>query len=144
MSGNDLTLSDFDFWTTIRTRWRDMDSLNHINHTSYLTYMETARVELYTKLGFSGINKEMDESTILGSMEVHYLDQATHPTKFDVGHRFVRTGQKSYDLLSALFKSNNKKLVCHALFKLVSFNYKDNKTIEVPKIIRENCRPLNL
>ena len=34
--------SDLDFWTIMETRWRDMDSLSHINHTAYLSYMESA------------------------------------------------------------------------------------------------------
>ena len=67
-----LRRPDFDFWTGMTTRWRDMDSLGHINHAAYLTYMESARVDVYRKLGYSGIRKEQEESTILGSMEVNY------------------------------------------------------------------------
>jgi len=62
METRNLQRTDFDFWTTIQTRWRDMDALGHLNHTAYLTYMETARVDLFIQLGYSGIKKEMDES----------------------------------------------------------------------------------
>ncbi len=133
---------DFDFWTLIDTRWRDMDSLSHINHATYLSYMESARVDVYIELGFSGIRREMDESTILASMEVHYLNQATHPSKLEIGHRISRVGNKSFDFISSIFDSQDKRPICAALFKLVAYNYKTDRTIPVPELIRERCRPI--
>ena len=65
-----LERTDFDFWSQLETRWRDMDAIGHINHATYLSYMESARVDVYIKMGYSGIRKDMDESTILASMEV--------------------------------------------------------------------------
>ena len=137
-----LQRSDFDFWSSMKTRWRDMDALGHLNHAIYLEYMETARVDFYIQLGFSGIRKDMDESTILGSMDVHYLSQVKHPASLDVGHRICRVGSKSFDFLAAIFKKNEEKPVCSALFKMVAFNYDLNKAIPVPNLIREKCRPI--
>ena len=137
-----LQRSDFDYWSPINTRWRDMDALGHLNHAIYLGYMETARVDVYTQLGFSGIRKDMDESTILGSMDVHYLSQVKHPASLDVGHRICRVGSKSFDFLAAIFIENDEKPVCSALFKMVAFNYDSNKAIPVPGLIREKCRPI--
>ena len=73
-----LGTKDFDFWTHVKTRWSDMDSLGHVNHTAYLSYMETARVDLYKQLGYKGINKAMDESTILASQEVYLNNVLRH------------------------------------------------------------------
>ena len=137
-----LQRSDFDFWSSMKTRWRDMDALGHLNHAIYLEYMETARVDVYIQLGFSGVRKDMDESTILGSMDVHYLSQVKHPASLDVGHRICRVGSKSFDFLAAIFKKNEEKPVCSALFKMVAFNYDLNKAIPVPNLIREKCRPI--
>tara|TARA_B100001027_G_C16096960_1_gene254283 strand:- start:88 stop:522 length:435 start_codon:yes stop_codon:yes gene_type:complete len=144
MKFGQLIINDFDFLTKLDTRWSDMDSLGHINHTSYLTYMETARVDTYVQLGFASIDKNMNESTILASMEITYLSQLAHPTSLIVGHRITRVGNKSYDLMSGIFQESSSVILCHAYFKLVSFNYKKNKTIVVPDIIRKNCRPLEL
>ena len=137
-----LQRSDFDFWSSMKTRWRDMDALGHLNHAIYLEYMETARVDVYTQLGFSGVRKDMDESTILGSMDVHYLSQVKHPASLDVGHRICRVGSKSFDFLAAIFIENEENPVCSALFKMVAFNYGLNKAIPVPDLIRQNCRPV--
>jgi len=142
MDMRNLQRSDFDYWSTLNTRWRDMDALGHLNHAIYLGYMETARVDVYIQLGFSGIRKDMDESTILGSMDVHYLSQVKHPASLDVGHRICRVGSKSFDFLAAIFIENEEKPVCSALFKMVAFNYDLNKAIPVPDLIRQNCRPV--
>ena len=142
MNMMNIQRSDLDYWTAINTRWRDMDALGHLNHAIYLGYMETARVDVYTQLGFSGIRKDMDESTILGSMDVHYLSQVKHPASLDVGHRICRVGSKSFDFLAAIFIENDEKPVCSALFKMVAFNYDSNKAIPVPGLIREKCRPI--
>jgi len=137
-----LQRSDFDYWSSIKTRWRDMDALGHLNHAVYLGYMESARVDVYIQLGFSGIRKDMDESMILASMDVHYLSQVKHPASLDVGHRICRVGTKSFDFLAAVFDEEQEKPVCSALFKMVAFNYKMNQPILVPELIREKCRPL--
>ena len=41
--------------------------------------METARVDTFIQIGYEGINKDMDESTILASMEVTYMKPLSHP-----------------------------------------------------------------
>jgi len=142
MNIKNLQRSHLDFWTTIDTRWRDMDSLGHINHAAYLTYMESARVDVYIKMGYSGIRKEMDESAILAGMTVEYLSQANHPSILDIGHRISRVGSKSFDFVSGVFLKGDDKPVCTALFKMVSFNYKLNQSIEVPETIKHFYNPL--
>ncbi len=138
-----LRTKDFDFWTHVKTRWSDMDSLEHVNHTAYLSYMETARVDLYKQLGYKGINKAMNESTILAGLEVTYLARLSHPSSLKIGYRIIRVGTKSYDLISGVFFESDDTSLCLACFKLVSFNYKTNQSILVPEKIRENCRPVS-
>lgn len=123
---------DFDFWTTIHTRWGDMDGLRHINHAAYLTYMETARLDLYVQIGHDLDRWDQEESSILASMEVNYICQAVHPAAFEIGQRITRIGNKSYDILTAIFKRGKEMPVLQANFVLVSFNYDTNKTIPVP------------
>ena len=137
-----LRRPDFDFWTGMTTRWRDMDSLGHINHAAYLTYMESARVDVYRKLGYSGIRKEQEESTILGSMEVNYYFQVKHPVELEIGHRICRAGSKSFDMLAAVFIIDKTEPVCTTLFKMVAYSYIKGKTIPLPDPIRNNCRPI--
>jgi acyl-CoA thioester hydrolase len=123
---------DYDFWTTIYTNWGDMDGLRHINHASYLTYMETARLDLYMQIGHKLERWDQLESSILASMEVNYISQAVHPSTFEIGQRITRIGTKSYDILTAIFKNGEVRPVLQANFILVSINYNTGKTIPVP------------
>lgn len=132
---NNIQRSRFLFWTEIKTRWRDMDAIGHLNHTTYLTYMESSRVELYEKLGYPGLAREMDESAILASLEVNYFHQISHPETLEIGNKISRIGNTSYDIDSVIVKKNSNRLLCSATFKMVAFNYRKNMAIKVPKII---------
>jgi len=123
---------DFDFWTNIHTHWGDMDGLRHINHAKYLTYMETARLDLYGQIGHNLERWNQEESSILASMEVNYIGQAVHPSTFEIGQRIARIGNKSYDILTAIFKKGEDIPILQANFILVSINYNTGKTIPVP------------
>ena len=144
MKWKDLRRKDFDFWTKMQTRWRDMDSLGHINHAAYLTYMESSRVDVYYQLGYDGIRKEEKESTILGSMNIIYHSQSSHPSELEIGHRVSRVGEKSFDFIAAIFQEEIELPICTALFKMVAFNYENNKAIPVPGKIKNICRPIAL
>ena len=37
----------------IPVAWGEMDSMQHVNHTVYLKWMETARFEFFEKLGMT-------------------------------------------------------------------------------------------
>ena len=39
--------------TTIRVRFYELDPYNHVNHSVYVSYFESARVELLAEVGYS-------------------------------------------------------------------------------------------
>lgn len=134
----------FTHWVTLRSRWRDMDGLRHINHAAYLTYMETARLDFYHQLGFEYDRWDLDVSTILVGMEVHYHRQAAHPTLFEIGTRLSRIGRTSFDLLTAVFRKDSDELFVGANFTLVTYNYEQQTKIDVPDSFRTLYEPLKI
>jgi len=140
---NNINRKEFNFWTKLKTRWIDMDSMCHINHTSYLSYIETARIDFFSSLDISDINKNLEQSVILASLEISYLNQVSHPSVLNIGHKVCRVGSKSFDLLSGVFTEDKLTLICIAIFKMVSFNYKTNKSILIPKQIIDNNKIIN-
>jgi len=133
---------DFDFWTTINTNWGDMDGLRHINHASYLKYMETSRLDLYGQIGHDMEKWDQETSSILASMEVNYIGQAVHPSTFEIGQRISRIGTKSYNIFTAIFKKSEESPILQANFILVSINYNTGKTIPVPDEFKKYLNPL--
>lgn len=131
------TRDDFTFWTTLQTRWVDMDGLRHINHATYLSYMETARLDFYHYLGYEYTRWDAEISTILAGMKIDYLQQTAHPTILEIGQSITRVGNSSFDIATAIFKKNGQKPVVQGLFTLVAFNYIKNRTIPVPHVFQQ-------
>ena len=108
--------NDFEHWTCLKTRWRDLDALGHVNHAAYLTFMETARLDFYDSLGFSSRNSGQVNGIILASMNIQYHQQVSHPSDLDIGQRIVRVGSKSFDMLTSIFIKDNESPVLSGLF----------------------------
>jgi acyl-CoA thioester hydrolase len=134
---NNIKREDFNFIKSVEARWVDMDALRHINNSVYLSYFESARVEFLDSLGVN-INKwEENESVILGKMEITYLRQSSYPNIYDIGCRISRLGTKSFDIFSAIFDKKSLTPIVTGTFGTVSFNYKSQQTILIPKAVRD-------
>jgi len=133
---------EFDFLQNINSRWRDMDVIGHINNETLLSYFEDARVKYFSSLGFSINSSNASKSVILAGMKIDYLLQANYPDNYEVGCRITRVGNKSFDLLSIIFKEDSDRPVVGGVFSIVCFDYVEQKTILVPNNIREYLNPL--
>lgn len=40
-------MSEYDYTTTIETRYRDLDHMEHVNNAVYVTYLESARIDFF-------------------------------------------------------------------------------------------------
>ena len=128
------TKDQFEHFTSMLTRWRDMDSRHHINHAVYLTYLETSRLEFASTL--FGEETEF----IMGTITVEYHKQLMHPATLHIGQKIVEIGNKSFKILSAIFRDEETDPIVTSLATLVSFDYESQKTLSVPKVI---CKRLN-
>lgn len=143
MDYKNVTQKDFKYLQSIKTRWRDMDAIGHINHAIYLTYFETVRVDYLNELGFDLLKRGMDKGVILASMKIDYLRQSSYPSNFNIGCRIIRIGQKSFDLFSAIFDDSKSKPIACGIFTLVSFDYKIQKSIPITDNIKANYLPFD-
>ena len=144
MNYNNITTKDFKFLKNMKSRWRDMDAIRHINNATYLNYFETARVEFLATLGFDLVRWESDSSVILASMKIDYLMQSTHPSTYDIGCRIIRIGEKSFDILSIIFDSKGKLPIVVGIFTLVTFDYTSQKTIPITNAVKNNYEPIDI
>jgi acyl-CoA thioester hydrolase len=89
-------------------RWGDMDSLGHVNHTLYLQYFETARVEYLVGLGMEPPGPRWQEyGLILASVNCRYKVPVTYPDTLSAySHRWQRVAAEgdamvvSYDYVA--------------------------------------------
>ena len=118
-----------------------MDGLRHINNATYLTYFETARIKYLNHLGLNVSHWEGELSTILASMHIDYIQQSSYPNEYEIGSRIVRLGNKSFDLLNAIFEKEIENPIVTGTFTLVTFNYNTQGTIHLPEIIKNEYQP---
>ena len=134
MNPQTITRSDFKSFITIETRWKDMDALGHINNATFLTYLESGRIELVKKWDFK------KPPFIQASTKIDYLHQLAHPASLQIGQKISRMGHKSFDILTGIFVADEEKPVAQAVTTLVAFDYESQKTIPVPEVIRRDLK----
>lgn len=132
MNKVNLHRSDFNNFFEMDTRWKDMDSLGHINNSVFLTYFESGRINLLKKWKFE------NPPFIMASVKLDYLKQLSHPSKLSIGNKVSRLGNSSFDILSALFSDDEDTPTATAVITLVCFDYEAQKSTPVPEIIRNS------
>ncbi len=140
-----LMRSEYDFFNTASTRWRDMDGLGHINHTIYLGLLETKHKDFIDHLHGSNEHEFGLQSTaagLLASMKVMYIKQVRHPAELDIGYRITRVGSKSYDVHQAIFVKGDDDPAFQSIHTFVMFNFVEQKSIPVGDLIRNNLREI--
>jgi acyl-CoA thioester hydrolase len=86
--------------TTVSIRWGDMDSYRHINNTVYFRYMEQARIEWITSMGFSSIAEK--EAMIMVNGFCNFYKQVSFPGALCI-KTFVGTiGNSTVDLINTM------------------------------------------
>ena len=138
-----LMRSEYDFFCTASTRWRDMDTLGHINHTVYLGLLETKLKEFVDHLHNSNEHEFGLQSTaagLLASMKVMYIKQVHHPAELDIGYRITRVGSKSYDVHQGVFLKGDDEPAFQSIHTFVMFNFVEQKSILVVDLIKNNLR----
>ena len=72
--------------TTIHVRWGELDPYNHVNHATYLSYLEHARVSALDHIGW-GMERlaESRIQAVVVSANIRFLAASTagdEPTEF--------------------------------------------------------------
>ena len=86
--------------TTISIRWGDMDPYRHINNTAYFRYMEQARIEWMTSLGFSSVAEK--EAMIMVNGFCNFYKQAGFPGSLHINTFVGAIGNSTLDLLNTM------------------------------------------
>ncbi len=107
-----------------RVRFRDCDSLGHVNNAVYLTYLEEARVDLRNEFGFDWTQM------ILARCEIDFRDQVSVGEVVEVTMWPTRVGNKSFDLGYELKVGD--RIVAEAKTVLVAFDYERGESVPLP------------
>lgn len=81
-------------------RWGDMDAFAHVNNTVYFRYMEQARVEWITSLGYDVIPG--DYSMLMINGFCNFYQQLSYPGELILKTSIGDIGRSSIDLFTSM------------------------------------------
>ena len=107
-----------------RVRFRDCDSLGHVNNAVYSTYLEEARIGVLGGLS----------SFILARVEIDFRAELRVGEEIEVRTRCSRIGSKSFDLEHVV--SAGDRVVAEAKSVLVAYDYDLGASVPVSDELR--------
>jgi len=117
-------LKDYPVMVDVVVRWGDMDALDHVNHTLYLQYFETARVEYLVRLGLEAPGPKWQEyGLILASVACRYKVPVTYPDTLAIGARVAALGEDRVLMEHAAFSHKLGKVAAEGDAMVVSYDY---------------------
>lgn len=119
--------------TPIELRFSDLDAYGHVNSALYFTYLETARVKL-----FSDFIREVSNQgifTVVARAECDFRIPIMLHDELIVTLWVAKTGRSSFDLEYRLHDSQ-EKVYATARTTMVCFDSVKNVTVPIPESLR--------
>ena len=131
-------MSVFYFYHPIEVRYGDLDPQGHVNNAKHLTYFEQARVAYMIELGlFTRDQSFMKIGVIVADIHIAYLGPIYFGQNIKVGVHAAKLGNKSMTWEQKIVDSDTGRELAKGEVIIVTYDYKDGKTISVPEEWRE-------
>jgi acyl-CoA thioester hydrolase len=115
-------------------RFRDLDSLGHVNNAVYLTYFESARIAywLHTtkRTGLGALDM------ILARAEIDFRSPLAYGESVEISVGATSLGRSSFVLESDMHERASGRLVAGSRKVLVYFDYAAGKSAPIPDGLR--------
>ena len=123
------------FSIDLPVQFRDIDVMGHVNHATYLQYMETARVELARSLG--QVKKGFRSNFILASARCEFKKPITDERRITVAVWVSRIGDRSWDLD---YSVHGPRQVEYAVGRTaqVAYVYKTGSAVQISRKLKRD------
>ena len=123
----------------IQVRLTDIDILGHVNNAIYLSYFEMTRIHYFNLL--VGPNWDwMENGVVLVHNEVQYIQPIFLADTPEIQMFCNKIGNKSFTLSYEVYVNGQLKTTGSST--LVGFNSNQQKSIEIPALMREALQKL--
>jgi acyl-CoA thioester hydrolase len=116
----------FNFRLPVQVRFRDLDSLKHVNNAVYLTYLEIARIEYWKALKFEPVRPSM----LLARVEIDYVKPVLLDDRVEIAVRVSELGTKSFVMVFEI--TANETVAAKGSSVLVWFDHAANVSVVIP------------
>jgi acyl-CoA thioester hydrolase len=90
-------------------RWGDMDAYGHVNNTVYFRYMEQARIEWITSLGYEVAPGR--ESMLMINGFCNFFKQLSYPGELILKTSIGTVGRSSLDVYTEMYLSSEPEVM---------------------------------
>lgn len=119
-------------------RWRDLDAYNHVNNSTFLTYLEEARLIWLAHLDGAWLSD--DSAPVVAAAQLNYRAQLGWPGKIVVELFCQRLGKTSITIGHRIVDAaKSEMLYCDGTVVLVWIDPRSGKPVALPKSIRRGC-----
>ena len=127
------------FSAPIAVRWRDLDAFNHVNNSSFLTFLEEARLQWLK--GVPGPWFDAHSMPVLAAAELNYRAPMAWPASIVVELSCERVGKSSITVGHRIVDAADaQKLYCDGRTVLVWTDPASGQSVPLPEAIRSACR----
>jgi acyl-CoA thioester hydrolase len=122
----------------MHVRWRDLDAFNHVNNSSYLTFLEESRLQWLRGVPGEWFNEHA--MPVMAAVELHYRKPITWPAEVDVQLNCARLGNTSMTVDNRIVDRNDPACVfADGTVVLVWIDPATGKSVSLPEAIRKAC-----
>lgn len=121
----------------LSVRFRDLDALNHVNNSVYLTYLEEATIAYMRARGIGGVQGP-EEGTILAHCEIDYRYSAVLGDTLNIELTVGAIRNRSFEFIFKITRLSDHKLIAEARAVHVCYNY----TLHVSQPVPDSWRDL--
>ena len=123
------------FRMPLQVRWRDLDAFNHVNNSSFLTYLEEARIRWFESIGKPWVTDE--SAHLLAAVQVNYRQPIAYPADVVVELRLDKIGTSSMTIGHRIVDSDASTLYCDGHVVVVWIDRASNRPRPLPDEIRD-------
>lgn len=121
-------------------RWRDLDSFNHVNNSTYLSYLEEARLQWMLTLPGQGMDEHV--APVVAAAQLNYRRPIEWPNEVAIELFVERLGNTSVSIGHRIVAADDSDvLYCDGHVVLVWIDRDSGRAASLPDAVREACAP---
>jgi acyl-CoA thioester hydrolase len=124
----------FAFHHRLAVRFRDCDTMGHVNHAVYFTYLEQCRLTFWRELTGA---PSPHTRVIVAHAECDYRSPAHFGDELDVRLTVGDIGRSSFTLLYDIVHAGTERAVASGKTVMVSYDHLSSRSLPLPPETRE-------
>ncbi len=124
------SLVDFKHKIEFPVRWGEMDALGHVNNTTYLKWVEVARVDYLMKL--NGELKDENIGPIVARLDCTFIYPVHFPDTVKIGFKTTQILEDRMICEARIFSEKHQKLCAISHNTIMAYNFKKPGKVDIP------------